>query len=126
MKMERVNHDDIDKGGFMIAVRWRKRGQCWAKRLGTGCTAVVLAAFLLAVPAEAVESGRLVEKDGRYVFIENMDPSMKLLLDRSLQNGLITQEEYDNAIKESEERAYLTQSPFRAWYDRGFNFSMND
>jgi hypothetical protein len=29
-------------------------------------------------------------------------------------------------LKESEERAYLLQPSFKAWYDRGFNFSMND
>ncbi len=74
----------------------------------------------------AAESGRLVEKDGKYVFVESMDPALKLMLERSLQQGLITQEEYERVIKESEERAYLLQPSFKAWYDRGFNFSMND
>jgi hypothetical protein len=87
---------------------------------------ILILSCLAAVESEAVESGRLVEKDGRYVFVESMDPSMKLLLDRSLKNGLITQEEHDRVIQESETRAYVTQSSFKAWYDRGFNFSMND
>ncbi len=87
---------------------------------------ILIMSWLAAVQAEAVESGRLVEKDGKYVFVESMDPSMKLLLDRSLKNGLITQEEHDRVIQESETRSYLMQSSFKAWYDRGFNFSMND
>lgn len=77
-------------------------------------------------PALAVEAGKLVEKDGKYVFVESMDPAVRLLLERSLKQGLITQEEFDRTIKASEERAYLLQPSFKAWYDRGFNFSMND
>ena len=67
-----------------------------------------------------------MEKDGKYVFVESMDPSMKLLLDRSVKSGLITQEEYDRAVLESEERAQLLAPSFKGWYDRGFNLSFND
>ncbi|NOT96066.1 MAG: hypothetical protein HOP00_07135 [Nitrospira sp.] len=74
----------------------------------------------------AAESGLMVEKDGQFQFVEAIDPATRLLLERSLKQGLITQEEYSNVIKESERRAYLMQPSFRAWYDRGFNFSMND
>ena len=79
-----------------------------------------------AVEARAVDSGKLIEKDGQYVFVESMDPSVRLLLERALQKGLITQEEYDKAVQESETRAYLMQPSYKMWYDRGFNFSMND
>ena len=75
---------------------------------------------------EAADSGRLVEKDGLYVFIEAMDPATRLLLERAVKQGIITQEEYHSVIQESERRAYLMQPSFKAWYDRGFNFSMND
>jgi hypothetical protein len=68
----------------------------------------------------------VVEKDGKYVFVESQDPSLNLLMDRALKSGLITQEEYDRALLQSQERAYLLQPNFRAWFDRGFNFSMND
>lgn len=78
------------------------------------------------ISAMAVESGRLIEKDGKYVFVESMDPALKLMLDRSLKSGLITQEDYDRVARESEMRNYLLQPSFKAWYDRGFNFSMND
>lgn len=76
--------------------------------------------------AQAVESGRLVEKDGQYVFVESQDPALRLLLERAYEKGIITQEERDKAIRESEARAYLMQPSFKLWYDRGFNFSMND
>lgn len=76
--------------------------------------------------SQAVDTGKVVEKDGKYVFVESQDPSIRLLMDRALKQGLITQEEYDKAQVESEERSRLLQSSFKAWYDRGFNFSMND
>jgi len=88
----------------------------------------VLAGILVcgAQPAGAVETGKLIEKDGKYVFVESQDPAIKLLLERSLKAGLITQEEYDRVMKESETRAYLLQPTFKLWYDRGFNFSVSD
>ncbi|MEW6248083.1 MAG: porin [Nitrospirota bacterium] len=78
------------------------------------------------VPAMAVEGGKLIEKDGKYVFVEDQDPALKLLLERAVKQGWITEEEYERVKKESEERAYLLSPSFKAWYDRGFNFSMND
>jgi hypothetical protein len=86
----------------------------------------VVLALLHTIPGMAVESGKLVEKDGKYVFVESMDPALKLMLDRSLKSGLITREDYDRVSRESEMRSYLLQPSFKAWYDRGFNFSMND
>lgn len=79
-----------------------------------------------AAGAWAADTGKLVEKDGKYVFVESMDPATKLLLERAVKQGTITQEEYDNLLKESQERQYLLQPSFKVWYDRGFNFSMND
>jgi hypothetical protein len=76
--------------------------------------------------AIAADTGKLVEKDGKYVFVESMDPATRLLLDRAAKQGIITQEEYAEVVKASEERNYLLQPSFRGWYDRGFNLSMND
>lgn len=78
------------------------------------------------IMASAAESGKLIEKDGQYVFVETMDPATRLLLERALKQGTINQDEYNRVIEESEKRAHLLQPSFRAWYDRGFNFSMND
>lgn len=74
----------------------------------------------------AADAGKLVLKDGQYQFVESMDPATKLLLERAVKQGTITQEEYDAVARESQERTYLLQPSFKAWYDRGFNFSMND
>ena len=97
-------------------------------RQTTGIIAIsTLILFLIeAYPAHAVDTGKLVEKDGQYVFVESMDPATRLLLERAYEKGIITQEERDKAIKDSETRAYLMQPSFKMWYDRGFNFSMND
>lgn len=76
--------------------------------------------------AWAAESGRLVEKDGKYVFVESLDPATRLLLERAVKQGTITQEEFDRVAQESERRAYLLQPSYKLWYDRGFNISLND
>jgi hypothetical protein len=110
--------------------RWGQRtqvtGGLTCVRCGIMATIVTCLVSMHPVKAHAVDSGKLIEKDGQYVFVESLDPSVRLLLERALQKGLITQEEYDKAIKESETRAYLMQPSFKMWYDRGFNFSMND
>ncbi|SLM49000.1 putative Anion-selective porin [Nitrospira japonica] len=106
----------------------------WFSQMGFGpraakaIVAMNAAVLLSLVPdlGQAVDSGKLVEKNGEYVFVESMDPATRLLLERSYEKGIITQEERDKAIKESESRAYLMQPSFKLWYDRGFNFSMND
>ena len=53
----------------------------------------VMLAFVLlfgySTAAFAAESGKLVEKDGKYVFVESMDPSMRLLLERSVKSGIL-------------------------------------
>jgi hypothetical protein len=92
-----------------------------------GTWVLVAAGFIAwSVPAKAVEGGKLIEKDGKYVFVEDQDPALKLLLERAVKQGWITEEEYERVKKESEERAYLLSPSFKAWYDRGFNVSMND
>ncbi len=102
-----------------------------AERVSRGLKKIVTTGVLFIVAthsytARAVESGRLVEKDGQYVFVESQDPALRLLLERAFEKGLITLEERDRVIKESEARAYLMQPSYKLWYDRGFNFSMND
>jgi phosphate-selective porin O/P len=103
-----------------------------ARRLVCGwalcLTLLMMGLTSLSAPRSAygAETGKLVEKDGRYVFVENMDPATRLLLERAVKQGTITQDEYLKVIEESERRAQLLQPSFRAWYDRGFNFSMND
>lgn len=108
-----------------------------ARRLSTGgiqtrlIGTLVLVASIIGMllgpeDAAAVESGQVIEKDGKYVFVESQDPSVKLLMDRAYQKGIITKEEYEQALKDSEAHRYATQLPFKLWYDRGFNISTND
>jgi hypothetical protein len=89
---------------------------------------IVAASATVADPATllAADSGRLVEKDGNYVYVEGQDPSVQLLLERAMSKGIITPEEYEQARKDSEAYRYQTQLPFKLWYDRGFNLSTND
>lgn len=87
---------------------------------------IPLLALVIHPDGHAADAGRLIEKDGKYVFVESTDPATKLLLERALKSGLITKEEYEQVKQESEERSYLLSPSFKSWYDRGFNFSMND
>jgi len=97
----------------------------WNKNIGFALC-LACAAWFGPPVSFAADAGTLVEKDGRYVFVESMDPATKLLLERAVKQGTITQEEYDAVVRASQERTYLLQSSFKAWYDRGFNLSMND
>lgn len=105
---------------------------CGAARGTVRLLSFVLAAGLLLLQllapqvAWSADTGKVIEKDGKYVFVESQDPSLKLLMERALKQGWITQEEYDKALLESQERSLALQPSFRAWYDRGFNLSMND
>lgn len=97
----------------------------WSKVLGLALW-LVCATWWGPPLSFAADAGKLVEKDGKYVFVESMDPATKLLLERAVNQGTITREEYEAVARESQERAYLLQPSFKVWYDRGFNFSMND
>ena len=96
----------------------RVSGTVFRKALRSFCSLWLCSLSCFAAVAWAADPGKLVEKDGKYVFVESMDPATKLLLERAVKQGTITQEEYDNILKESQERQYLLQPSFKAWYDR--------
>ncbi|WP_455244895.1 porin [Petrachloros mirabilis] len=77
-------------------------------------------------PLGAAETVKMVEKEGQHEFVGSQDPAVKLLLERAVKQGTITPEEYEEVQRASEERERLLSPSFKAWYDRGFNFSMND
>ena len=60
-------------------------------------------------PALAADTGKLVEKDGKYVFVESMDPATKLLLERAARQGTITQEEYAQVMTKAADVALNTE-----------------
>jgi hypothetical protein len=74
----------------------------------------------------AADTGRMVQKNGEWVYVEDLDPALRLLLERALKQGTITQEEYDQVGKASQARARATAPDFKVWYEKGFNFSFND
>ncbi len=76
--------------------------------------------------AEAAETVQMAEHGGQHQFVGTQDPALKLLLERALKGGLITQKEYEDVSLASAERERMLAPSFKAWYDRGFNFSMND
>src|ERR1044072_6036695 len=51
--------------------------------------------------ASAADSGKLIEKNGEYVFVESMHPATRLLLERAVKQGTITQDEYNRVVQES-------------------------
>ncbi len=77
-------------------------------------------------PAGAAETGRLVQKNGELIFVDDQDPALRLLLERAVKEGTITQEEYDQVREASQARARAMAPDFKIWYEKGFNFSMND
>ncbi len=114
--------EGMDRGTCSV----RKFGAQWGGRLlGFAIFLLCSSGFALQM-VFAAEAGKLIEKDGKYVFVETLDPATKLLLERAVKQGTITQAEYERVVSESQERAYALQPSFKAWYDRGFNFSMND
>jgi hypothetical protein len=74
----------------------------------------------------AADTGRMVQKNGEWVYVEDLDPALRLLLERALKQGTITQEEYDQVGKASQARSRATAPDFKVWYEKGFNFSFND
>lgn len=109
----------LSVGAGMDRTARRGRAMSWI-------AAAAAAWWVGAGPVLAAETGKLIEKDGKYVFVESQDPAVKLLLERAVQQGVITKEEFDRVQAESELRSYLLQPSFKAWYDRGFNVSTND
>lgn len=82
--------------------------------------------WLAAPMAWAANTGRFIQKNGEFIFVEDQDPALRLLLERTVKQGTITQEEYDEVRKASQARARATAQDFRIWYDKGLNMSVND
>ena len=101
------------------------RGMTWLIEIFILVVVTMVTPALL-IDVWAADTGKLVEKDGKYVFVESQDPSLQLLLERAVDRGFITREEYEQALKSSEEYRVKSQLPFKLWYDRGFNFAMNN
>lgn len=91
-------------------------------------TPVVLVAslaFLIggtSFPAQAVEEGQLVKKDGKWEYYSGEDPGLKYLFLR----GIITQEEYDKGLKVLEKRDQIAKPNYTIDVNNGLNFRVGD
>ena len=74
----------------------------------------------------AADTGRMIQKNGEWVFAEDQDPALRLLLERAVKQGTITQEEFDQVGKASQARARAAAPDFKVWYEKGMNISFND
>jgi hypothetical protein len=94
------------------------------RSFGSNCAAIALSAVVLfqAHPAQAVEEGELVKKDGRWQYYSTEDPGLKYLL----LKGIITQEEYEKGLKAVETKQRLQQPNFKVDVNNGLNFRVGD
>ena len=68
----------------------------------------------------------MVQKNGEWIFVDDLDPATKLLLERAVKQGTITKAEYEEVRQASQARAQALTPDYKIWYDKGFNFSFND
>ena len=45
------------------------------------------------LPSWAAETGQMVQKNGEWIFVDDLDPATKLLLERAVKQGTITKAE---------------------------------
>lgn len=113
-----------ERRGVMACMRRRM----WFGRVASCFLAVVMGveAWFAVSLVWAADTGRMVQKNGEWVFVEDQDPALRLLLERAVKQGTITQEEYDQVAKASQARARAAAPDSKMWYEKGLNFSFND
>ncbi|MBD0306234.1 MAG: hypothetical protein ICV76_06745 [Nitrospiraceae bacterium] len=93
-------------------------------------TVLATATFLLVTasgmaslqPAQAVEEGQFVKKDGKWEYYSGEDPGLKYLY----QKGIITQEEYDKGLRVIENKDRVSRLNFGIDVNNGLNFRAGD
>ncbi len=73
-------------------------------------------------PAQAVEEGQLVKKDGRWEYYSGEDPGLKYLY----LKGMITQEEYAKGLKVIETKERVSKQNFNIDVNNGLNIRVGD
>ncbi len=73
-------------------------------------------------PAQAVEEGQLVKKEGRWEYYSGEDPGLKYLY----LKGLITQEEYDKGLKVIETKERVSKLNFNIDVNNGLNIRVGE
>ena len=87
-------------------------------------TLVLLAVFMggTTTPAQAVEEGQFVKRDGKWEYYSGEDPGLKYLY----LKGIITQDEYDKGIKVLEKREQVSKPNFNIDVNNGLNFRVGE
>ncbi|MBX3342757.1 MAG: hypothetical protein KF711_14285 [Nitrospira sp.] len=76
----------------------------------------------LTLPAQAVEEGQFIRKDGKWEYYSGEDPGLKYLL----LKGIITQDEYDRGLKVIEKREQVSKPNYTIDVNNGLNFRVGD
>ncbi len=83
---------------------------------------MVMTSFIRVSPAQAVEEGQLVKKEGRWEYYSGEDPGLKYLY----LKGIITQEEYDRGIKVLETKERVSKPNFNIDVNNGLNIRVGE
>jgi hypothetical protein len=84
--------------------------------------AIVLLFAGLTPPAQAVEEGQLVKKEGKWEYYSGEDPGLKYLY----LKGIITQEEYDKGLKVVENKERVSKPNFNIDVNNGLNIRVGE
>ncbi len=76
----------------------------------------------MTLPAQAVEEGQFIKKDGKWEYYSDEDPGLKYLL----LKGIITQDEYDRGLKVIEKREQVSKPNYTIDVNNGLNFRVGD
>lgn len=76
----------------------------------------------LTLPAQGVEEGQFIKKDGKWEYYSGEDPGLKYLL----LKGIITQDEYDRGLKVIEKREQVSKPNYTIDVNNGLNFRVGD
>ncbi len=83
---------------------------------------IILIALLRTLPAQAVEEGQFIKKEGKWEYYSGEDPGLKYLY----LKGVITEEEYSKGLKAIETKERLTKPNFNVDVNNGLNLRVGD
>jgi hypothetical protein len=93
------------------------------RQFGTALLIALLAAIAsVPRPAQAVEEGQLVKKEGKWEYYSGEDPGLKYLY----LKGIITQEEYDKGLKVLETKERVSRLNFNIDVNNGLNIRVGE
>lgn len=93
------------------------------RKLGVLWLTIVLTALAgIHRPAQAVEEGQLVKKEGKWEYYSGEDPGLKYLY----LKGIITQEEYDKGLRVLETKERVAKQNFNVDVNNGLNIRVGE